>query len=208
MIERNSYFFILIALALCFAGCGSVSNIKTPGKSKLNAIAAYDRVVVEDFNDTTHPNIKDDVKLAMHHDRAKMAGSNFADRIASELDALGIFKEVSRSSMDDPHLVIFGDVVRYAEGNSAARLWIGMGAGSSYFDAIVKFKDGASGEVLGSVTIDKNSWVFGGGIASGQTVEHFMNRGAKRIAEEISETRAVIEEIAPLPLRETAKENL
>ena len=182
-------FIASIVTCLLISGCGSVSQLETSENQNLQSIGDYDSVMVLDFSDKTHPSIKDSSKLEIHRDRVEMAGENFADRIVSELQASGQFKAVVRENLEGRHLIISGDIVRYAEGNAAARLWIGMGAGSSFFDANVVFKDGESGKVLGKVAIDKNSWVLGGGIASGQTVEHFMNRGAKRIAEELQEIK-------------------
>ena len=59
-----------------------------------------------------------------------------------------------------------------------------MGAGSSYFDANVRLTDGATGRALTTLKVDKNSWGMGGGIAATQTVESFMNQGAKAVAKD------------------------
>jgi hypothetical protein len=72
------------------------------------------------------------------------------------------------------------------EGNVALRLLVGMGAGSSYFDANIRLIDGASGATLSTTKVDKNSWGLGGGIAASQTVESFMNQGAKAVAKDAS----------------------
>ena len=74
-------------------------------------------------------------------------------------------------------------VTRFVEGNAALRLFIGMGAGSSYFDATTRFKD-STGKVLGEIKTDKNSWGLGGSIAAGQTVFKFMENAAEKVAEE------------------------
>ena len=81
-------------------------------------------------------------------------------------------------------LIITGDVTRYVAGNAALRALVGFGAGSSYFDADVRFIDGASGKVVGTMKADKNSWGLGGGLAAGQTPETFMKGAAKTVAEE------------------------
>ena len=42
---------------------------------------------------------------------------------------------------------------------------------------------------LGVINVDKNSWALGGAIAAGQSVDHFMNQAAKKIADELSERK-------------------
>jgi hypothetical protein len=68
------------------------------------------------------------------------------------------------------------------EGNAALRMFVGMGAGSSYFDANVRFSD-SRGKSLGMIRVDKNSWALGGGLAATQTVDTYMREGAKKTAE-------------------------
>jgi len=63
------------------------------------------------------------------------------------------------------------------------RLFIGMGAGSSFFEADVYFRD-SKGSTLGKIKVDKNSWALGGGVAAAQNPTMFMNGGSDKIAEE------------------------
>ena len=60
----------------------------------------------------------------------------------------------------------------------------------SSFDAIVELRDGATGAVLGSMKVDKNSWPLGGMIAATQTPRTFMDGAAKKVAEEVSKRRS------------------
>ncbi len=60
-----------------------------------------------------------------------------------------------------------------------------MGAGSSYFDALVRVNDGGNGQNISTLKADKNSWGLGGSIAAGQTVETFMNAAAKTTAQSV-----------------------
>ena len=95
------------------------------------------------------------------------------------------YTSVARGGKTDANtLVIEGEVTRFVEGNAALRALVGLGAGSSYFDADVRFLDGANGKVVGTMKADKNSWVLGGGLAAGQTVETFMNGAAKKVGQE------------------------
>lgn len=96
---------------------------------------------------------------------------------------------VSRSSgADRDTLVIDGVITRFEEGNAALRYLIGMGAGSSYFDATTRFRDG-TGAVVGETKTDKNSWVLGGALAATQTPETYMTGAAKKIADEVEKMR-------------------
>jgi hypothetical protein len=64
-----------------------------------------------------------------------------------------------------------------------------MGAGSSYFDAILRCKDADSGQQIGEIVVDKNSWALGGGLAAGQTVQGFMEGAAKKAAAQLAEAK-------------------
>ena len=113
------------------------------------------------------------------------AGRQFADMIAVEVRSAKPGVPVDRTSRADANsLVIGGEITRSVEGNAALRLFVGMGAGSSYFDADVRLSDGGSGRSLGVLRADKNSWGLGGGIAAGQTVEVFMRGAAHKTAAE------------------------
>lgn len=63
------------------------------------------------------------------------------------------------------------------------RLFIGMGAGSAFFEADVYFRD-SKGATVGKIKADKNSWALGGGVAAAQNPTMFMNGAAEKIAKE------------------------
>src|SRR6266567_2402416 len=68
----------------------------------------------------------------------------------------GVFQSVSRAGTeDDSTLLISGDVSRYQQDSAEARLWVGMGAGSSYFDALVEFHQVITGMLLGTIHVNK-----------------------------------------------------
>jgi hypothetical protein len=66
---------------------------------------------------------------------------------------------------------------------------VGFGAGSSHFNALVKINDSETKNNFGSIFIDKDSWVLGGGFAASQTVEVFMQNSAIDIAKKISSAK-------------------
>ena len=117
----------------------------------------------------------------------RFACSQFANLIVAATRQTDAFESVSRETSGAPGtLVISGEITEYDPGNSMARLWL-PGAGSSDFDATVRFTDAQTGEVLGTVTANKHSWALGGAIAAGQTVDTLMEDVAGKIAERLAE---------------------
>ena len=174
----------LLLAATLLTACGTTSGIKSAqiadGEKAAEISAdysAYNTVLVKDFGDGTKK-----------QDLPEFAGRNFADRISAAIKGTGVFENVSRDQADigtAKAIVVSGDVERYKEGSSAMRLMVGFGAGSSYFDANVKMRDSQTGEVLGVIDVDKNSYPLGGSIAMTQTVDNFMKGAAEKIAKEL-----------------------
>jgi len=174
-----------LGLGMILSGCGTVSEV-TPTTGKDLDLRKYDRVLVLDFADAVTDKVK---PSAQARKKAEMAirTKSFPDRIAIELGAKNVFKEVARTgSPDSQTLIVSGTITRYTEGDAIGRLLIGLGAGSSYFDATVDFKDGTTSDILANQKIDKNSWVLGGGIAATQTPDEFMQEAAEVLAEDLS----------------------
>ena len=172
---------LLVFITLAITACGTTSGIKQNGEEASNQdLSNYNAVLENDFGDGTKK-----------QNLPEYAGSNFADRIISAIRGKGIFEEVT----DDPKeisseaIVIVGDITRYEEGNAALKFMIGFGAGSTYFDANVSISDFKNQDILGEITVDKNSWALGGGIAAGQTVEQFMNEAADKVAKELANAK-------------------
>jgi len=188
-------------LALLLAACGTTSNIKptrtaeaivtTPAAKEKPALdlSGYDTVVVLDFVDGTDKSRIKPAELVAYSDHVAAATHEFADLIAQKLRATGAFQEVLRGPSPGKALVVSGHITRLTEGNATLRLLIGMGAGSSYFDATTDLADAETGTDLGQVATDRNSWVLGGGIAAGQTVEGFMQGAAEKIATDIHQSK-------------------
>lgn len=182
---RRAILVICVAsCALLAVGCGSTSSLKSQDGAKLVCDKQFDCVQVARFKSVI---AKTDAPLT----KVDWACGHFADLIVQELTATGAFKSVSRindvndvNDVNDTSLVISGEVTRYTEGDAFARFMIGFGAGSSYFEAVVRFADRTDKEEVGVIKVDKNSWVLGGGYASGQTPEIYMAEAAKKIASE------------------------
>jgi hypothetical protein len=158
---------------MMLVSCGTVATTQPAATTGLTTGKVYSKVVVQDFRSA----VSDDDGSTV------VAGRRFADVIAQEVRRSRPGVMVARNGPPDAGtLVIGGEITRYMEGNAALRLFIGMGAGSSYFDANIRYSDGGSGKTLGSLRADKNSWGLGGGIAASQTVEVFMTEAAKKTA--------------------------
>lgn len=168
-----SQWLLPILAGALLSSCGAVSDFQ-PANSGA-AGKKYSRVLVRDF---THTVADDD-------GTTPVAARKFSDEISYAIQRELPSARVARSGKPGPDtLVIGGEVTRYMEGNMALRMLVGMGAGSSYFDANVKFYDGKSGKSLGTIMVDKNSWALGGGLAATQTVDSYMKEGAEKTAAE------------------------
>lgn len=201
----NAFFRLLTlaAFSITLAACGSTSSLKhtgsapapkaetTPGESiasnpgtkqqeeaPLPKFAGYNKVLVQNF-DTSR--IGNNI----------YAGQMFADKIASRIAYTGVYDKVLREAPESLEgvLIVTGEITRYDEGNPTMRLLIGMGAGSSYFDARVDVLDAKTKKVIGIINVDRNSWVLGGGIAMSQDVASHMDAAAERIAEEMDSAK-------------------
>ena len=195
---------LIAVLASTLAACGSTSRIKpasapdaggatteaeataaTAASFDPALIQAYSIVAVVDFVDATaHERIPED-RRAEHVATVDDATREFADRIAAEIRETGAFADVRRGSAEGKPLLIGGRITRFKEGNGAARFFIGFGAGSSFFDATVELRDGETGQLIGEIIVDRNSWPLGGVVAATQTVERFMEGAAKKTAAEL-----------------------
>lgn len=173
LIKQKSFKLILLSIApVLLASCGSVSELTTTGQP---IDKKYTQVVVKDFSST----------VSESNQMSQSSKQAFPDKIAKQLQNTGKFKSVSRNTKPSANtLIIDGNVSRYEEGNSLARLFIGLGMGSSYLDSTVQFKDGATGKTIGTISVDKNSWIMGGFIAAGQTPDTFMREASVKIAKE------------------------
>lgn len=189
---------ISLLLATVLTACGTTSDVRptskpdtavaTPaqkGKPSLD-LSGYSKVVVLDFVDATDKSKIKPANLDAYTTSLASAVRTFPDLIAQELRDSGAFPEVVRGPSKGKALLVSGRITRLTEGNSTLRFLVGMGAGSSYFDATTELGDAETGQSLGEVATNKNSWALGGGLASGQTVESFMHGAAKKIAAEMS----------------------
>ena len=143
---RKSEHLCILLMSATLVGCGTTSEIKpssgptavaasgAQGKVALD-LSGYDRVFVLDFTDATDKSDMKADELRNYADTVARATRTFPDLIAQRLRDAGAFTDVIRGPSDGKALVISGRITRLTEGNGALRLFIGMGAGSSYFNA-------------------------------------------------------------------------
>jgi len=189
--KRIFVFAAVAALALCLSACGTTSQLQQSGGDHAREVALYSTVVIGDFtNDPAKPP-RDD-KRAEYDAEVAHAAKRFGELLEAELLAYRMDLKIVHGAPQPGALLIDGVITRYQDGNAALRLLIGFGAGSSYFDALVRFRDVDSGVLLGTVEVDKNSWPLGGGIAAFQTGEAQLKNAAMRVAEELALIRGEI----------------
>jgi hypothetical protein len=173
----------LVAVAALFslAGCGSTSGLQNQQGHAIASTRKFTKVTVQTFK----------LKLVDKDPEmnSEKSPAYFADRIAFEIKTKGGFASVGRDAKPDANtLVIDGVITKYHEGNPMLRAFIGMGAGSAFFEADVYFRD-STGNIIGKIKADKNSWALGGAIAGAQNPTMFMNGAAVKIAEEAVKLR-------------------
>lgn len=178
----------LAAIGLTLSACGSVSRLEHSGGHDFRA---YRTIVIGTLGNKPAIAIPDDKRLA-YDTQVGIASSRFAMYLERELRAYRMDVDVVRGEPRPGALFVEGDITRYANGNAALRLFFGFGAGSSYFDAFVRFRDTDSGDVVGTVLVDKNSWPIASGVAAFQTGDAEVLGAAKRVAEEIAFQRGAI----------------
>jgi hypothetical protein len=181
-----------VTLILILSGCGSTSQMRNTQKLDNNQssnksknvisrpdLSKYTYVIVNDFGDG----------VSKSHDNPNIIsqGTKFADLIASSIKSKNLFDKIERNANStESALLIDGNITQYEEGNPALRTLIGLGAGSSHFDAKVNFKDNITKELLAEIDVDQMSWALGGIMAGSQDVKSHMNSSAKKIADEVA----------------------
>src|SRR2546421_657984 len=139
---KSASFLAALVLTLGLVGCGTISGLQTSdGKGRVD-LSAFKKVVVRDFADKATEKeqpAKQDEKQA----QMKRATRDFADLVAGEIKKTGVFDAVAREGTEAAStLLIGGAITKFERGSTAARLWVGMGAGSAYLDALVEVRQG------------------------------------------------------------------
>ena len=171
--------FICFALITLLSACGTTSSLRNAKSPATRTdLSSYNYVIVNDF--------KDGVSKSQDDPAIISEGKKFADIIAKDIKAKNEFAKVERNiNSTDNAILIDGKITQHSEGNTAARMLLGFGAGSSHFDAAVYIKDNKTKNTLGNIDVDKTSWALGGAIAASQDVNSHMNDASAKIANEL-----------------------
>jgi hypothetical protein len=183
---------LLVAAVLLLSGCGTLGKLEATDAGA-RTIADYDRVIVADFavNDTRPA--KDDAQAAERAANIEAGRKAFAAAIADEIRSTGAFGEVAQAKMPPPALQVTGSIDLWEPGNVAARSLVGF-VGKSEFTATVVFSDLTTGQELGRLVADRNSWPLPIGASTNvvQSVDFLMKQAAKRVAGELAKAKGVV----------------
>ncbi len=183
--------FALVPMLLGLAACGTLGKLDASAERK-REIADFSRVVVGEFvaNDTREAKDEDEARRrAEEIDAGRQA---FSEKIAQELREVGAFDEVLVGEASGPALRISGSIDQWEPGNVAARSLVGF-VGKSEFDARVVFGDNETGQELGTLKVNRNSWPLPIGTFTNvvQSVELHMELAARRVAHELARARGL-----------------
>ena len=183
--------FLLLTTCFMLMACGTTSAlISTDGVSVTLDENLYDKIMVQDFIDHTHK--KQNKPQSKRRKRTMdLATQRFADEVALQIEKTGAFKQVTRQATEnfapsEDYLLVKGEITRYSPGNTLLRVIIGYGIGLAFLDAEVRLYDADTNRLIGTITVDRNSWLLGGIVAIAQSAEFFMHRSAVKIAKEIA----------------------
>ncbi len=175
--------------AVMLSACGSTSKLK-PAAEVVN-FADYELIYVADFADKTKRVSRDETKEAAYRQTVKEAGSNFADMISTNIEKTDNAPAVVRAepaASDKKVLRVEGDITVFKRGNALAKMLLPL-AGSTKFNANVRFVDQQNSNTVGEIVVDKNSNPLGGAIAASQSTTGFMSGAAKKVASELEKAR-------------------
>lgn len=186
---RAAIFLLLVPSLL--AGCGSLGRLDAT-KGHQATIKDYDRVVVGEFIASDERESRNEKSAEKQRAAIETGRKAFADLIEQELTKVGAFSEVSQQALAAPALKISGSIDQWKVGNVAARTLVGF-VGGSGFEATVVVSDLESGEELARLRVNRNSWPLPIGSATNvlQSVEFFMQQGARRVAHELAKAKGL-----------------
>jgi len=171
-------------MAVLLAACSSTNTSGLRATGDVNSIpdlSRFNAVVVPDFTDGT---IKQNLP--------KKAGAQYAFEVSKAIADTKAFDIVSRQGDDlegKTVLSVQGEIDRFAESDTVDRYLSAYTDGDTSLDATINFVDLASGEVLGSMEIDRSSFALGGIFAVNATLDKFMAGTSKNIAKEVAEAK-------------------
>jgi hypothetical protein len=177
---RLATFVLLFAAAP--AAFGAVGKFDPAGRDR-TPLEPYPVLVVRDLVDAVEKRPEGD-KAAGFADEVKAGGAEFAARLLEKLnedDALE--RKVVRDVPDGEYAVVEGRIVDFHDGNLAQR-YIGIG-GRDRFGAEIEVKDGRTGKLLGTISIELKGSPIPGASNLIQTTGTFITGAAARVRDEL-----------------------
>jgi Domain of unknown function (DUF4410) len=167
---KSAYLLLVTCCLSLFVSCGSSTVNITNSSIK----TSYTNVVVRNFA----------CKVPSASAQAKENTNKVSDFIVSSVIAEKSFLSASKTGKISPDtLVIAGDITQYDEGNPSLRLIVGMGTGKASMSGDVRFIDGATNKVFGTMHVEDS--IKAGGIIGAMRKPERMALGmAESIASE------------------------
>lgn len=139
-------------------------------------LKSYDTVVIGEFSTAGLPDIGPG-KLEEYRDTYRV-------QLRTKLTAAGIFKEVTddQARASGPNtLVIWGDILAMHPGSSAARFWVGMGAGKAVAEIKTYVNTAEEKKILLAHHLKPTSGMRGGALGAREGYA-FLQQGVDRIS--------------------------
>jgi hypothetical protein len=172
-----------LVLALVLTGCAGGKMGKVDKEIDRSAIDKATPIYVEmvSAKDTTFSGdkAKDTTRLS---DERYAIQNKYHVQIIEALKKRGYTAQVAKPGLKKG-LVLSGAVTKFEHGSGAARMLVGMGAGSSNMFGEFKLEDRAQAKVLTKFEVIATS---GGNSNSGSFMEAHLTDGAKKVAEYIT----------------------
>lgn len=177
---RLAAFVLLLSVAT--AATSAVGKFDPAGRDR-TPLKAYPVLVVRALVDAVEKRPEGD-KAAGFAEDVKAGGAEFASRLVDKLNEDAALKRtVSREPPEGEYAVVEGRIVDFHDGNLAQR-YIGLG-GRDRFGAEIEVRDGRTGELLGTISIELKGSPIPGASNLIQTTGTFITGAAARVRDEL-----------------------
>jgi len=184
-----TFFFLLIILGITPLAFGQGAGVDEKSQVAFNRdstgyvflapgvdLKIYDTVVIGNFSTEGLPDIGPG-KLEEYREA-------YRTQLKAKLTSAGIFKEVTddQSRASGPHtLLIWGDILTMHPGSSAARFWVGMGAGKAVAEIKTYVSSAEDKKILLAHHLRPTSGARGGALGAREGYA-FLHQGVDRIS--------------------------
>ncbi len=173
--------YLLLSLALGACAHGKMGAIEQPlaaGVITKNTPIAVETVSA---NDAAFSGDKSGDVTRVNQEKREIE-SRFAQMIVSQLVKRGYKASVSEGTAKSG-VVLSGKVTKIEHGSAAARIMVGMGAGSANMFTNFKLEDRTAGKMLSKFQVIATSGGRGGFMAAGSFMEAHLEDGSTKTAQ-------------------------